>query len=410
MPYKGKNEHSAPKLLLTDMPCKNTEVEVRHIKVGDVKVPVLWNSEATNYFLVGEDELYVWEKLDGETSLADIVERFNLERGEISAEEVLSFAQNLVEQDLATIEGYKVVKRKARDWFIEVFSFNTERFFELPFFDFLEKIKPKYTLLSSFAFIILVLVLCYNDLVRLILSSSTYSFMGSTIIGWLFYIYVVTIPVFAIHEFFHAIACRMCNVSPGKFGFGILYLNTVFFTSADEIIFAEKAHRIFVQIAGILGNLVTGFAALLFFHFLGSGPYNIISMFTFFSLTIALMNLFPFLRSDGYYVLTDLFDFPALGPETWQYFLSLIKVRKLDKNELLTKKRFIKAYLVIGFLCLFVLIILNAMWIFQILWGPDGFLKVIVKNEPIPPSTVMGLLYLGTMMTVFIIQLWNKYR
>lgn len=410
MHLKRKDEHTATKLLLTDKPCRNLEVEVRHIKVGNKKVQVLWNREAANFFLIGEDELYVWEKLDGQTSLANVVKGFNRKRGKIGDEEVLSFVQNLVERGLATMEGYRVVKRKTKDWFIEVFSLNIERFLELPFFDFLEKLKPKYVLLSSFAFITLVLVPFHIDLVTLILSSSTYSFMGSTIIGWLFYMYVVAIPVFVIHEFSHAIACKMCNISPGKIGFGILYLNTVFFTAADEIIFAEKAQRIFVQIAGMLGNLVTGFAALLFSHFLVSSSYNIISMFTFFSLIIAMSNLFPFLRSDGYYVLTDLFDSPALGPETWQYFLSLVKVRKLDKDTLLTKKKFIIPYLFIGFLCLSVLIVLNAKWISQILWGPDGFVKVIVNNESIPPSTVIGLFYFGTMTTMFIIQLRNKYR
>jgi hypothetical protein len=410
MSRKSGDVKSIRKVSLSDKPRRNSTVELRSMNAGDNKVSVLWDRNAEDYFVVGKDEIYIWESLTGQASLADIAEKFNLEVGEIDAEEVSSFVQDLVERGLAIIEGQIVEKKKRKDWFIEVFAIDIDRFLELPFFNVLGKIKPKHVYLGFLFLMSFVIIFFHSDLATLISSPSTYSLMDSTIIGWFFYMYVITIPTSIIHELSHAFACKICDIPPGKIGFGVLYLNTVFFTTASELMFAKKNQRIFVQIAGILGNLVTGALALFVFHFFGNEPYNIFSMFAFFSLLMGLANLFPFLRSDGYYMLTDLFDTPTLGPDTWQYLLHLIRVRKQSNFELPIKKKIIIIYLVLGFSLLLPLIVTNTMWILQILWGPDGFLKVILSKEPIPNSTMIGMVYLCGILAIFIIQLWNRHR
>ena len=126
--------------------------------------------------------------------------------------------------------------------------------------------------------------------------------------------YWVAIPlIYAsifIHEFGHIAACSKFNIRHGGIGFGFyLFLFPVLYADVTNIWQAGKQYRIITNLGGIFSQ--TLYALLLGIIYLGTHitPLLYASM----AITIsALWQLNPFVRHDGYWLLSDLTNTPNL--------------------------------------------------------------------------------------------------
>lgn len=113
-------------------------------------------------------------------------------------------------------------------------------------------------------------------------------------------LYFVTI---IFHEFGHVAACRRFTGKNGGIGFGIYILYPVFYSNISAVWHSTKQQKIIANLAGIYMQLWF----VLAFYLLGSYTGN--GFFVAFSKVMVFMcfiQIIPFIRSDGYWLLSDL--------------------------------------------------------------------------------------------------------
>jgi putative peptide zinc metalloprotease protein len=112
-----------------------------------------------------------------------------------------------------------------------------------------------------------------------------------------------------IHELGHIGACAKYRLKHGGIGFGFYVLLPVLYADISNIWMADKERRIIANMGGIFAEML--YAALLVIVFLIIGDYTfLIAAFTISSFVLWEFN--PFVRFDGYWILSDLTSMPNL--------------------------------------------------------------------------------------------------
>jgi len=124
----------------------------------------------------------------------------------------------------------------------------------------------------------------------------------------IFYLFLSGFFLF-FHELGHSSACCNFGVRSGFIGFGFYLFRPVMFTDVSRIWKLNIQKRIIVNLAGIYFDfLVSAFLMILYF-------FSSINFFLLLGITIfsgSIVNLNPFLRYDGYWILSDLVKIPNL--------------------------------------------------------------------------------------------------
>ena len=112
--------------------------------------------------------------------------------------------------------------------------------------------------------------------------------------------------VLLFHEFGHLIASVKYNVSPKDINFGVYTIIPVFYTDLSEIWKLSPQKRIIINLSGIYVQLILGLISYSLFLLTNEVVfYNLFSA----NLLISLINLNPFLRFDGFWVITAVLKF-----------------------------------------------------------------------------------------------------
>lgn len=118
-----------------------------------------------------------------------------------------------------------------------------------------------------------------------------------------------------LHEFGHAFMAKKYNVSVPIIGVAFLVLFPVLFTDTTSAVkLKDRKQRLMIDMAGILTELAIAVIATLLWVFLPDGTMRSIA-FTTATLSWVLsllVNLNPFMRFDGYYILSDALGFENL--------------------------------------------------------------------------------------------------
>ena len=105
-----------------------------------------------------------------------------------------------------------------------------------------------------------------------------------------------------VHELGHAAACRYYGVHHGGIGVGFYLLTPVMYADVTAAWELPPRQRVIINVAGMYFELVYCVGLLLLLFLTGKPVYL---GFTLIVLVHTLYNLNPFLRTDGYWVLTD---------------------------------------------------------------------------------------------------------
>lgn len=119
--------------------------------------------------------------------------------------------------------------------------------------------------------------------------------------------YVILFLILIIHEIGHWLAAKRYHTTVREIGFGWYIFLPVFYVDLNEVWRLSSQKRIIINLSGIYLQLVCGLA-LLFFSTLSYGLKDMFIMVFFMNFSIAILNLNPFLKFDGYWVLSDLLE------------------------------------------------------------------------------------------------------
>jgi putative peptide zinc metalloprotease protein len=138
------------------------------------------------------------------------------------------------------------------------------------------------------------------------------------------YLFLIGLAVF--HEIGHASATFKYGIKAKEIGFGFYLFFPVLFTNVSEIWLLGRFKRIVINIGGIYFQLIiNGILYLLLQQGVSS---NIISSLFVTNSILILYSLNPFMRNDGYWIFSDLFDIPNLSATAFDYPLRFIHFLK----------------------------------------------------------------------------------
>lgn len=139
-----------------------------------------------------------------------------------------------------------------------------------------------------------------------------------------------------IHELGHYLTSVWLGAKPGKIGIGIYLITPVLYTSLDDVWRLSPQKRNIVNIAGIYFQSIF----LLFLAVFALIMQEKTSFFICFIGTIGIfVNLIPFIRLDGYWIMNDYLETNHLMDRSIHYFLGLFGVEK-RRNYYVSKNKF----------------------------------------------------------------------
>jgi len=144
--------------------------------------------------------------------------------------------------------------------------------------------------------------------------------------------FLILISFFA-HEFGHSSAICHYGKNAGKIGFGLLLFAPIMFSDVSECWRLTKHKRIIVDLGGIYFQIIFANICLLIYLVLSVPDFLYATLF---SLSIGLINLNPFIKMDGYWLLSDILDVKNLKSkaviETKLFFKQLFIKDIADKR------------------------------------------------------------------------------
>jgi len=286
---------------------------------NDAYVPVLADnlklsrSEKGNYVLTIEDfnllintNLYrLINLMDGKSSIKDIF---------LSAKEFSSISKEEFGVQLSRLSQYGVLqgnfdkKKKEKASYLKLSTiFLKGRTFNKT----LDIIKPFYTekyfypvLIIQFAFCLSVFVFNYSEFTNYASVTNFKSLFALSLIGYF---------TALIHELGHGLVCREYKITPKGIGFGFYILIPVFFADVSKAWHLDKWKRIRIDLAGIYTEQLVISVIIMLYLFTGS-------TFLFYAAVLLMLhevqNLNPFLRYDGYWIVSDYFNIYNLRKES----------------------------------------------------------------------------------------------
>ncbi|MDH6251434.1 putative peptide zinc metalloprotease protein [Chryseobacterium sp. H1D6B] len=229
---------------------------------------------------------------------------------------------------------------------IPIFPHSAEIKQSKSFIKFQKKILPPYIAGKTASFIIFLFNKklfwwCFSLLSLLgifILLNTTLSSLKNLSPGWILIFYTATL---FLHELGHIASCKRFTGRNGEIGFGIYFIFPVLYSNISMVWHASKQERFITNLAGIYMQLW----CMLFFYGIFLFTKNESSLYLAYFITlVSFIQIFPFIRSDGYWILSDLTSTSNLLEKSGIEVKSFIKNPVLWTKEKKEKKAFLLCY------------------------------------------------------------------
>jgi len=184
------------------------------------------------------------------------------------------------------------------------------------------------------------------------------------------------------HEIGHASGCRKYGASPGGVGFGFYLFLPVLFSDVSDAWRLKPGERIAVNLGGIYFEMILASLMLVGYYIFHDFGLLIIPCILILS---TLSNLNPFIKYDGYWILSDAIGVPNLHKNANKKFIQFINnLKNRRKIELIFKDYFLIFYEVANktyiFILSFTVLILNPGSIFYFPSNVYAYISAISKN------------------------------
>jgi len=316
--------------MLASPPKLRSDLTVSRQQTVDGPRCVVKDGRTGRFFRFGELEQFIAEQLDGETPL-DVVRARTEARfaAPLAPESLAGFVRSLAKSGLLQGEG-EAQDRGARSpgrvrgtlLYLRFRLFDPDRLFDRLVGRVRFCFTPPFLVVSS-ALVIFAAALSIvgwtdirGDLSRLYRLSSIPLFL------------LISLGLATAHEFAHGLTCKRFGGEVHDLGFLLIYFTPSFYTNvSDAWLFPEKSKRLCVGIAGPCVELVLWALATIAWRVTDVDTW--INYAALLVMTLSgvktLFNLNPFIKLDGYYLLSDYLELPNLRKRAFRYVGNLAK-------------------------------------------------------------------------------------
>lgn len=129
-----------------------------------------------------------------------------------------------------------------------------------------------------------------------------------------------------IHELGHIGACAKYGLKHGGVGFGFYFIMPVMYADITEVWLVDRSHRVIANLAGIFNEILYAGALAIVYLITGNGTCLAVALTVF---TMVIWEFNPFVRFDGYWVLSDLTNTPNLLQKANEAFKASVSASNL---------------------------------------------------------------------------------
>lgn len=326
---------SAYAKLRTDLIAVEGEVDGQ--PVVTIKDPI-----RDTFFRLRQPEYWLISQLDGETSYEEIAARFKEKfQLNIDAEAVGQFAQ-VLEQNffLENSRSEQAVSRKSYGVEKKKSLFSRLLFIKLKAFDpskILDKLTKIYRPMHSWSGYLLQWGIIISGILLFMVNSRSFELNVYELlsVGSIIAIVAAFFIMVTIHEFAHAVACRLYGGQVKEMGFLLMYFQPCCYCNlSDAWLFPEKKKRLAVTWAGLYSGLIL--FALAMFVWRVTMPFSLVNEIARILIAVIVVtfmfNFNPLIKLDGYYLLSDWLEISNLRSKAFGYVGQLLEKYILSKE------------------------------------------------------------------------------
>ncbi len=350
---------------------------------------VLKNRITERYLLLSDPERFLWEQMDGRTSLQEMATAYVLRYGAFDFDLIPTLIAKLRRADLLTLRPTsrlrETLARHSGNPAVQIVEATLRRLERLTVRSrnvdtlFNRLYRCGGFLLFSPPTLVLGLALAVFGVVGSLrlwpqAAAITAPLTHHPILA-LLSLKLLLFATMAVHQLLHALACVRYGRRVREFGFTVLYgFVPTFYADLTDIFMASRRARIVTALAGPLLHLYLGGLALWAASWMPPGYLqSFVAASGFVQWQAFLVSLYPFcfLEMDGYHILVDLLGLPTLNSDAWHFVRHELRQRlaggiRLDRREAIW----------VGYFFLSLLSIL--VFAFSHLWG----VAVQVRSRP----------------------------
>jgi len=329
-------------------PTRRVNIDVySQTKQDGSTVTILRDTKLGKYHQLSNEGMFIWELLDGQSSINDITLRYYLKYKAFNPKAVSVFLINLHNagfihlevnerltfQDqkiplwlnalskIRSVMEYRLTFGNADDWISKAYAGFAWIFYT-------RLAHACWLFISTFGFI----AFCSGFPASVDLLSVSPNKWELFILS--FFLTALTVP---LHELTHAFTTKYYGRKVYCFGVGWLWFGPFAFCDTSDMWLSPPKERVAVDLAGIYFNIIlaglAGFAALA-----SAASYPTLSiifeLFALSSYLIVVANLSPVIELDGYYALMDYLDKPNLRVSAVKWLITLTSRKKINNQRL----------------------------------------------------------------------------
>ena len=326
--------------------------EISHLssKKGNVSY-IIKDTTNNAYISLNEKEFFVWELLDGKSTLIDICHLYFLKYKKISRMPVKLIDQ-LEIKDMLNDRNWNIYnavkKTQIKPWKVilgKISSFFLSSKLSLThvdkFVSFLYN-KVAWIFFRTEALVVFLLLIASGLAAFFVMGYYGQKFAVRNYIthsiSFGVLLFCSVFPVL-LHELAHAFACKKYGRQVNKAGIMIYFGLPVFFVETTDIWMRPRRERIVVSLAGPFTDLLVGSFCFLCHAIFGNAyALQLFPLIGLIAYIRCLYNFNPLLEFDGYYILMDVLGIPELRKKSFSFLSKggvkrLLNLTKLKKEE-----------------------------------------------------------------------------
>lgn len=139
-----------------------------------------------------------------------------------------------------------------------------------------------------------------------------------------------------IHEMSHTAVCKYFGGSVREVGIMLFYFTPVIYCDVSDVyLFKEKYKKVLVTSAGIISQLVLSSIAIVINYLLGyfNNSSDILFYYAVSMIGISIFNLIPFVKLDGYWILSHALGIDNLRSKSIKYFINMFFTKNIEVYE-----------------------------------------------------------------------------
>jgi len=324
---------------------------------------VLKNLRKEAYLRLNEEQVFLWELMDGSHSIQDMAVSVFFKYKTLSFEGLMGYVENLYANgflisekvDIYQSVGQRLGRYHPLYWLKRIGQFLLQTEFSLKGVDqfYTNAYQWGARLLYTRVAILLMSLICLIGIPTFfyITLQGQYSFLqgGSDSLGMgLVGIFITQTIAILVHESGHALTTKHYGRTIRRGGVGLYMGMLVFFIDTTDIWMEPRKPRLAVTWAGpFTGFVLGGLASLILLVMPTSTGAGIAYQFATLCFGLSIINLNPLLKLDGYFLLMDWLEMPLLRERSFSFVRDEL-LSKLKKREVLSSEE--RIYSIFGIL------------------------------------------------------------